>query len=239
MAPFTPIPAVDIRGGRCVRLVQGDFSRETTYADDPAEMAQHWQAQGAQRLHVVDLDGARGGVRENALVIRGLIESVDIPVQVGGGIRALDTAKALLDEGVDRVVVGTLAAEQPELLVAWIEALGAERLIVGVDARNGYVSTHGWRTQTDVRVLDFCETLRKTGVERVLYTDVSRDGRLVGPDLDTTCQIASLLKVIGSGGVASVEDLRALANAGAEGAIIGTALYEGRFAFGDALAVAC
>jgi phosphoribosylformimino-5-aminoimidazole carboxamide ribotide isomerase len=202
-------------------------------------MARRWEAQGAQRLHVVDLDGARGGARENAEVIRGLIEAVDIPVQVGGGVRALDTARALLNEGADRVVVGTLAAEQPESLAAWVAALGAERLIVGVDARGGYVATHGWQQQTDVRVLDFCATLRKAGVERVLYTDVSRDGRLVGPDLDTTRQIASLLKVIGSGGVASVEDLRHLAEAGAEGAIIGTALYEGRLAFGDALALAC
>jgi phosphoribosylformimino-5-aminoimidazole carboxamide ribotide isomerase len=239
MAQFTPIPAVDIRGGRCVRLVEGDFSRETTYSDDPAEMARHWQAQGAQRLHVVDLDGARVGARENAQVIHRLIEAVDIPVQVGGGIRALDTARALLDEGADRVVIGTHAAEQPESLAAWVTALGAERLIVGVDARGGYVATHGWQHQTDVRVLEFCETLRKVGVERVLYTDVSRDGRLIGPDLETTRQIARLLRVIGSGGVASVEDLRELAEAGAEGAIIGTALYEGRLAFGDALALAC
>jgi phosphoribosylformimino-5-aminoimidazole carboxamide ribotide isomerase len=202
-------------------------------------MARHWHAQGAQRLHVVDLDGARDGVRENARVIRGLIEAVDIPVQVGGGIRALETAMALVNEGADRVVVGTLAAEQPESMAAWVSALGAERVIVGIDARRGYVATHGWQRQTDVRVLDFCETLLKAGVERVLYTDVSRDGRLVGPDLETTRQIATLLKVIGSGGVATVEDLRGLAEAGAEGAIIGTALYQGRLALGDALALTC
>src|SRR5579859_4113298 len=126
---FQPIPAVDVRGGRCVQLVQGDFARETAYGDDPAEMALHWQAQGAQRLHVVDLEGARDGIRANAAAIARLLESVDIPVQVGGGVRSLDVASELLGQGADRVVVGTAAAERPEMLSEWIAALGAERLI--------------------------------------------------------------------------------------------------------------
>jgi phosphoribosylformimino-5-aminoimidazole carboxamide ribotide isomerase len=236
---FAPIPAVDIRGGRCVRLVQGDFARETSYADDPAEMARHWQAEGAQRLHVVDLDGARDGICSNADVIRRVLSSVDIPVQVGGGIRSLETARALLDDGADRVVVGTAAAEHPETLSTWVDALGAERLIVGVDARDGRVVTRGWLQTTEVTVLSLCRRLIAAGVCRVIYTDVARDGLLGGPDIPGTREIAKLLSVIASGGVSTVEQLRALAETGAEGAIVGTALYEGRLTLSEALAAAC
>jgi phosphoribosylformimino-5-aminoimidazole carboxamide ribotide isomerase len=236
---FQPIPAVDIRGGRCVQLVQGDFGRETAYGDDPAEMARHWQALGAQRLHVVDLDGARDGVRGNAAAIADLLAAVDIPVQVGGGIRSLDTARLLLEQGADRVVVGTAAAEQPRALGQWLQALGAERLIVGVDARGGHVATHGWQNQTDLDVVTFCHLLAEVGVVRVLYTDVGRDGMLGGPDVEGTRAVAGVLAVLGSGGVSSVDHLRRLAEAGAEGAIIGTALYEGRLSLPEALVAAC
>ncbi len=147
---FTPIPAVDVRGGRCVRLVQGDFARETRYADDPVEMARHWQEEGAQRLHVVDLDGARDGVRANASVIARIIASVSVPVQVGGGIRSLEAARELLDDGADRVIIGTAAAEAPGEINRWVDALGPERVVVGVDARDGNVATHGWLTTTHV-----------------------------------------------------------------------------------------
>lgn len=239
MARFTPIPAVDIRAGRCVRLVQGDFSRETRYADDPAEMARHWQDQGAARLHVVDLDGARDGVRSNASVIAKLLRSVSVPVQVGGGIRSLETARELLETGADRVIVGTRAAEDTDSLREWIAALGPERVVVGVDARDGSVATHGWQTVTDLSVLDFCGQLAAIGVERVVYTDVGRDGLLGGPNVEITRKLARSLGVIGSGGVATVEDLRVLAEAGAEGAIIGTALYEGRLTLSEALKQTC
>lgn len=239
MASFTPIPAIDIRGGRCVRLVEGDFARETRYADDPAEMARHWAAEGAQRLHVVDLDGARDGARANVAVIRRLLQAVTIPVQVGGGVRTLETAKELLAEGAARVVIGTRAAEDPAAMRTWVEALGAEQVIVGVDARGGRVATHGWQHMTELDVLSFCQVLKECGVERVLYTDVARDGRLSGPDVEGTRAVAGLMKVIGSGGVSTVEHLQQLAEAGAEAAIIGTALYEGRLKLGDALVTAC
>jgi phosphoribosylformimino-5-aminoimidazole carboxamide ribotide isomerase len=239
MAGFTPIPAVDIRGGRCVRLVQGDFARETRYADDPAEVARLWEGEGAQRLHVVDLDGAREGVRANAAVIRRVLRAVKIPVQVGGGIRSVETAHALLDDGADRVVVGTRAAEDPSAMADWVATVGADRLVVGVDARDGHIASHAWQTVTDVDVVDFGERLSALGVRRVVYTDVGRDGLLGGPNLETTRALAKILNVIGSGGVASIDDLRALAEAGAEGAIIGTALYEHRLTLADALAVAC
>jgi phosphoribosylformimino-5-aminoimidazole carboxamide ribotide isomerase len=239
MASFQPIPAVDIRGGRCVRLVEGDFSRETAYADDPTEMARYWEAQGAQRLHVVDLDGARDGVRGNTSVIQRLLKSVSIPVQVGGGIRSLLTARSLLEQGADRVVLGTAAAEHPAAVAEWVDALGAEHVIVGVDARQGRVATHGWQTLTDIDPLAFCRVLMEYGVARVLYTDVARDGRLSGPDIEGTRAIAGLMTVIASGGVSTTEHLMALAEAGAEGVIIGTALYEGRLRLSDALTVAC
>lgn len=239
MAAFTPIPAVDIRGGRCVRLVQGDFARETRYADDPAEVARLWESEGAQRLHVVDLDGAREGARANAAVIRRVLRAVKIPVQVGGGIRSVETARALLEDGADRVVVGTRAAEDPSAMADWVATVGADRLVVGVDARDGHIASHAWQTVTDVDVVDFGERLSALGVRRVVYTDVGRDGLLGGPNLETTRALAKILNVIGSGGVASIDDLRALAEAGAEGAIIGTALYEHRLTLADALAVAC
>jgi phosphoribosylformimino-5-aminoimidazole carboxamide ribotide isomerase len=236
---FEPIPAVDIRGGRCVRLVEGDFARETRYADDPAEMARHWEAEGAQRLHVVDLDGARDGVRTNADVIRRLLRAVHIPVQVGGGIRSTQTVQTLLDEGAARVVIGTTAAEHPQQLAEWVTTFGAEAIVVGVDARGGLVATRGWRTVTELDTLSFCRTLLAYGVARVLYTDIGRDGRLEGPDIEGTRAVAHILKVIGSGGVGTVEHLRALAEAGAEGAIVGTALYEKQITLSEALAVAC
>lgn len=222
-----------------MRLVEGDFSRETRYADDPAEMARHWEAEGAPRLHVVDLDGARDGVRANADVIRRVLGSVEIPVQVGGGIRSSLTLKTLLDEGAARIVVGTTAAENPEALGAWVADFGSESIIVAVDARGGRVATHGWQNATDLDVLSFSHRLRQYGVARVLYTDIARDGRLAGPDIEGTRAVAQVLAVLGSGGVSSVEHLRALADAGAEGAIIGTALYEGRLKLSEALAAAC
>ena len=200
-------------------------------------MARHWEREGAQRLHVVDLDGARDGVRANARLIARLIAGVGIPVQVGGGVRSPQIAQELLDQGADRVVVGTRAVEEPDCLTDWIETLGAEHLVVGLDARDGRLATHGWMNPTDIGVLVFCERLEGLGVRRVIYTDVSRDGLLAGPDVQTTREIAEKtgLAVIGSGGVSSVEHLKALSAAGAEGAIVGTALYEGRLSLKEAM----
>jgi phosphoribosylformimino-5-aminoimidazole carboxamide ribotide isomerase len=219
-----------------VRLVQGDFGRETAYGDDPVEMAQHWASDGAARLHVVDLDGARDGVRANAEVIRRLIAGVSIPVQVGGGVRTVAAAADLLAAGAARVVVGTAAAEDPRRLSEWVAELGADSLIVGVDARDGKVATRGWRAVTDLDLVPFCRQLVDLGVRRVLYTDVGRDGMLGGPDIARTREVAEVIRVIGSGGVGSIDDLRQLAAAGAEAAIIGTALYEGRVRLAEALA---
>ncbi|MBV9356401.1 MAG: 1-(5-phosphoribosyl)-5-[(5-phosphoribosylamino)methylideneamino]imidazole-4-carboxamide isomerase [Chloroflexi bacterium] len=239
MIRFEPIPAIDIRDGRCVRLVQGDYGRQTVYGDDPADMARHWQAQGARRLHVVDLDAARSGGRENAAEIRRLLAAVDIPVQVGGGVRSLDTARALLADGADRVVVGSALAEEPARAAAWVDALTSARLVVAVDARGRRVAVHGWLDATELDIVSFARHLAEAGVRRVLYTDIGRDGMLSGPDVEGTRALVDLrrLHVLGSGGVAGVEHLRELASAGAEGAIVGTALYDGRLALSDALAV--
>ena len=230
------IPAIDIRGGRCVRLVQGDFARETAYGDDPAAMARHWQEQGAQRLHVVDLDGARDGQRHNAVVIERVIDTLQIPVQVGGGVRTLADAQELLSLGADRVIVGTALVEHPERVDEWLHAVDPEQLVVAVDARGRQVASRGWQTSTDRDVTTFCQVLTTRGVLRVLYTDVERDGMLGGPNVEVTGELASILKVIGSGGVGSVEHLRQLAQAGAEAAIVGTALYEGTISLQEALA---
>ena len=202
-------------------------------------MARHWQGEGARRLHVVDLDAARDGVRVNADAISRILRAVTIPVQVGGGIRSLEGARALLDEGADRVVVGTRAVEDPSSLAQWVVALGTERLVVGVDARDGHVATNGWTNLTDMDAVEFCQRLASLGVRRVIYTDVARDGLLAGPNIETTREIARTIRVIGSGGVSSVEHLQALSSAGAEGAIIGTALYEGRLSLQAAMALAC
>ena len=238
--PFVPIPAVDIRKGRCVRLLQGDVRHETVYGDDPVEVARRWEAEGAPRLHVVDLDGALEGDRRNGFVIAKLLRSVPIPVQVGGGIRTLQTAKQVLAEGADRVVIGTAAVERFDDLKQWVAELTPERLIVGVDTRDGRVATRGWMETTAIDAMPFCEALVAIGVRRILHTDIGRDGTLGGPDVAAVRAIArgGRLRVLASGGVATVEHLRELANAGAEGAIIGKALYDGRLRLAEVLAMA-
>lgn len=236
-AVFTPIPAIDIRSGRGVRLLPGgSFAGETVYADDPVEMARRWESLGAQRIHVVDLDGAREGVRTNRALISRLVQAVGIPVQVGGGIRALPTAREILDEGADRVIVGTAAVERLDEMQEWVNVLGAERVVIGVDVRDGFVATHAWERTSTSPLLPFCTALKGIGVERILVTDIARDGSLEGPNLDLVRELVKTagMRVLSSGGVASVDDLLSLAAAGAEGAIIGKALYEGRFTLAEA-----
>lgn len=231
------IPAIDVRDGRCVRLKQGDFARQTVYGDDPVEMARRWEAEGASRIHVVDLDGAREGVRQNALAIGQVLAAVRVPVQVGGGVRSLDVASELIDQGADRVIVGSAAAEQPERVAEWVAGLTAERLVVGVDARHGKVAIHGWVETTAIDAASFCRRLADAGVRRVLYTDIGRDGMAGGPNVAMTRAIVEQgrLRVIGSGGVSAVEHLEQLAAAGAEAAIVGTALYDGRLGLAELL----
>jgi len=232
------IPAVDIRGGRCVRLYQGDFQRETVFGDDPVAVARSWQEAGATRLHVVDLDGAREGRPANAQVIRRLIQAVSIPVQVGGGLRDRQSIEGYLGAGIDRVVLGTAAVKDPSLLAEAIAEHG-ERIVVAVDARVGMVAIEGWQEETPLSAAQLMSELATKGVPRFIYTDALRDGTLQGPDFAAVETVLARVgvPVIYAGGVSSIPDLVRLASLGAEAAIIGQALYTGAVDFQQALKV--
>ncbi|OPZ87037.1 MAG: 1-(5-phosphoribosyl)-5-((5-phosphoribosylamino)methylideneamino) imidazole-4-carboxamide isomerase [bacterium ADurb.Bin429] len=226
---FIPIPAIDLQGGRCVRLAQGEFDRETVYGDDPVAMALRWQAAGATRLHVVDLDGAREGSPRNHDVIAAIATALSIPVQVGGGIRDAETVEKLLFLGVDRCILGTRAAQDRAWAEEMFRAFG-ERLILGIDAKNGRVAIKGWVETTELTAIELALALKAAGARRVIYTDISRDGMLTGPNVEATARLAAEtgLAIIASGGMSSLDDLRRLArHSGIEGAIIGRALYTG------------
>ena len=222
------IPAIDIRAGRCVRLAQGDYARETVFDDDPVAVARRWTQQGAQRIHVVDLDGARGGAQVNLATTRAIVDAVDVPVQTGGGIRTLEAARAALDAGFDRVALGTAAVKDPALISVAV-ALSADRVLVSVDAREGRVSVEGWTEDSDLDAGDFVARLRDQGVVRIVYTDILRDGVRDGPNFEAVERVAheSGMRVIAAGGVGSVADLVRLAECGVEGVIVGRALYTG------------
>lgn len=236
------IPAIDIRGGKCVRLDQGDYDRETVFDEDPAGVARRWESLGAQRLHVVDLDGALEGTPQNSDVITQILTSVSAPVQVSGGIRDVATVDDLIGLGADRVVMGTAAIKDQTALLNAV-TLFREHVVVSVDARDGLVRTEGWTEGSEVLALDLVRELSEMGVRRIVYTDISADGMLGGPNFES---IAALLEfvsglpwapaVIAAGGVSSVEHLRLLASMGVEGAIVGKALYTGAVDLGEALA---
>jgi phosphoribosylformimino-5-aminoimidazole carboxamide ribotide isomerase len=223
------VPAIDLRGGRCVRLVQGDYARETVFSDDPVAVARQWQAAGAQMLHVVDLDGALEGLPAQRDVIGAIVAALEIPVQVGGGVRSAPHAQALYDAGVQRVVLGTAAIEQPDLVDTLLDAWSAERVVLGVDARNGMVATHGWTETSAIGAEDLIARMRDRGVRKVVYTDIDRDGTLMSPNFEAIGRVAELgVSVVASGGVASREHLQRLARIpGVDEAIVGRALYTG------------
>lgn len=231
------IPAIDIRGGKCVRLAQGDFARETVFGDDPVAMAVRWATRGAQRIHVVDLDGARGGQQTNAAVVRAIVEAVDAAVQTGGGIRTMAAIRATLDAGVNRVVIGTAAVKDPALLREAV-AHARRQLIVSVDARHGMVSLEGWTEATNIDALQLIERLHAMGVERIVYTDILRDGVTDGPNFAMYERLVSAtsIRVIAAGGIGSLEDIHHLGECGVEAAIVGRALYSGDVALPDAIA---
>lgn len=234
------IPAIDLRQGKCVRLAQGRKDSATAYEVDPINVAKSFERAGAQMLHVVDLDRAFGeGLSLNREVARHIIRSVSIPVQFGGGLRIIDDVEELITAGAARVVIGTLAVESPATLARLVELFGS-RIVVGIDARDGQVMTRGWETRGQMEAVDFARRVAAVGVERIVYTDVARDGMLIGPNIEQTCVIAreSGLKVTASGGVSSLEDFQRLRDAGKSGVdsvIVGKALYEGRFTLKEAL----
>jgi phosphoribosylformimino-5-aminoimidazole carboxamide ribotide isomerase len=238
------IPAIDLRRGKSFRLTQGRKHSVTVYADDPVEIAETFVRDGAQLLHVVDLDAAFS--ESNALnqeVLRKVIQGTDVPIQLGGGLRSTREVKQVLELGVDRVVIGTVAVESPETLAEMLRLFGAGRVVVGIDAKQEQAVTHGWETSPRVDVLTLSRRVASAGVERIIYTDVGRDGMLTGVNIEQTCRIAeaSGLKVTASGGVSSLEDidrLAAVSSCGIDSVIVGKALYEGRFTLAEAMQVA-
>jgi len=225
---FEVIPAIDLRAGRCVRLFQGDYARETRYSDDPVAVALRWRDLGAPRLHVVDLDGAREGKPLNHEVMAAICQAVDIPVEVSGGLRTMETIDAAVAYGADRVQLGSAAVRDPEL-VRQAVARYPGRIVVSIDARAGEVVTDGWVQGTGRGVLDLARAMVEAGVPRLMFTDVGRDSTLTEPNFEALAELVRELPVpvVASGGVAHVDHLRRLAEIGCEGAIVGKALYEG------------
>ena len=234
------IPAIDLRSGRCVRLYQGDYRRETVYSDDPLSMALDWERQGAPRLHLVDLDGAAQGRPANLETIGQIIQRLAIPVQVGGGIRDQATAESLLAAGADRVVIGTAAVQEPSLVEGLCRKHGSGRVVVAVDARDGRVAIKGWTEGSLLSALELARRMAELGVRRLLYTDISRDGTMTEPNFAASEELAleTGLAVLASGGITSLDHIRRLAGTGVEGAILGRALYAGAISLPEALAAA-
>jgi phosphoribosylformimino-5-aminoimidazole carboxamide ribotide isomerase len=232
-------PAIDLRDGKAVRLVEGDFDRETVFDADPVEAARRWQDAGAEWIHLVDLDGARDGVRANAAVIARIRAVVNTRLQLGGGMRDLANLTEAHQSGIDRMVIGSAAVSHPELVPAAVEMFG-EAIAVGIDARNGQVATRGWIEQTTISALDLARTVADQGVRHIIFTDIARDGRLEGPNLDALQELieATLARVIASGGVSTLTDVAAIRKIGAAGAIIGAALYHRHVDLAEALLVA-
>lgn len=229
------IPAIDLRGGQCVRLQQGDYDRETVFGDDPAAMAKHWEDEGAERIHLVDLDGAKAGRPMNVAAVRSILAAVQAPCQLGGGIRDEATIATWLDAGVERVIVGTQALKDP----AWFRRMAETyptRIVLGLDARDGRVATEGWLDVSTVDAAELAEQFDDLPLGGVIYTDISRDGMLEGPNVAATESLARRLKtpVIASGGVGRLEDLSRLAALPIVACIVGRALYEGRFQLTEA-----
>ena len=233
------IPAIDIRDGKCVRLYQGDYAQETVFSEDPVGMAVRWAGLGARWIHVVDLDGARGGRQANAAIVARIVNGMPAAVQTGGGIRDLNAVRATLAAGVNRVVLGTAAVKAPALVRDAV-AVASSQLVVSVDARDGIVQLEGWTEPSDRDALSLIRQLADLGVQRIVYTDIQRDGTTQGPNFEMYEHIASesSVAVIAAGGISSVEDVRRLADCGVEAAIIGRVLYTGQVRLADAMSAA-
>jgi phosphoribosylformimino-5-aminoimidazole carboxamide ribotide isomerase len=233
------IPAIDLRGGKCVRLYQGDYSQETVFSENPLEVALQWQSLGASRIHIVDLDGAAAGDVVNLEIIETIASAVLIPAQLGGGIRTLETITRLLKIGVERVILGTVAVENAELVKEACRKY-AESIIVSIDAREGQVATRGWLQGTQLKAVKLAQDMAHLGVRRFIYTDITRDGTLSGPNYNAITELIETVRlpVIAAGGISSAEHLKVLRRIGAEGAIIGKALYTGDIDLKQALEIA-
>ena len=237
------IPAIDLKNGLCVRLMQGRKSDVTVYNDDPVAVAKEFAAAGAEMIHVVDLDGAFSeSDSPNRSVVRGMLESVAVPIEFGGGVRSVEDAQLLANEGVARIVLGTVAAESPESLKPYVDKFSS-KICVGIDARDGRVMSRGWETATTLNAVDLARTVAACGVERIIYTDIARDGTLVGPNIEQTLAVvrAANVRVTASGGVSSLDDIKRLRDADdsrLDSVIVGKALYEGKFKLEEAILAA-
>ncbi len=231
-------PAIDMKGGKCVRLTQGLFDHVKVYSDTPADMARMWVGQGATYLHIVDLDGALAGYSVNGPAIRSIAEAVNVPIQLGGGIRSAGAVQYMLDLGITRCIIGTKAVQQPEFIGELIGRFGPERIVVGVDAKDGMVAVDGWERVSSITAGDLCMQMKDYGVRHIVYTDISRDGMLSGPNVEAARLLTEKtgLDVIASGGMSCMEDLQRLSDQGIKGAIIGKALYENRISLPEAVA---
>ncbi|KAF0091218.1 MAG: phosphoribosylformimino-5-aminoimidazole carboxamide ribotide isomerase [Fusobacteria bacterium] len=232
------VPAIDMLDGQCIRLYKGDYNMVTVYGD-PVEIGKKWQDMGAEMIHLVDLDGAEAGNPKNLEIIKKLVETLDIPLEIGGGIRTMDTIKMYLDLGVERVILGTAAVENMAL-VACAAAVYGNRIVVGIDAENGIVKTKGWLNDTKIEALALAYDMKELGIERIIYTDINRDGTLTGPNLAETEALAkeSGLKITASGGMSSMKDIKAvmkLEQYGVDEVILGKALYEDKIDLVEAL----
>jgi phosphoribosylformimino-5-aminoimidazole carboxamide ribotide isomerase len=232
-------PAIDLRGGKCVRLRQGDYDQETVFGDDPVEMARRWVGEGGTCLHLVDLDGARDGQMANRQAVGAIVAAVQVACQLGGGIRDEATIEALLDLGLQRLVVGTRAVRQPD----WFRQACrryAGKLALGIDARDGLVATDGWRETSRTPAVDLARQFDGEPLVAVIYTDIARDGMMSGPNFDAMAEMKAAVEVpvVASGGVTTLDDVRRLARLGLDGCIIGRTLYEGTLRLGDALEAA-
>jgi phosphoribosylformimino-5-aminoimidazole carboxamide ribotide isomerase len=237
------VPAIDLRDGRCVRLVQGRAVEMQVYHNEPLEIAKRFAAEGAELIHVVDLDGAfKGGKSSNRSIVDKMTEVVEIPIQFGGGLRTVEDIESLLNSGVARIVLGTLATESLDKLRALAQRFG-EAIAVGIDARKGWVMARGWESETKATAFELASSVADVGVKRIIYTDIARDGMLTGPNIEQTIGIARAagIPITASGGISCLDDLRELHNAGEpliDSVIVGKALYEGRFTLGEAMQIA-
>lgn len=236
------LPAIDIRGGKCVRLFKGDFSRETVFSEQPVEVAKKWVELGAKVLHVVDLDGALAGTSKNLPIIKKIVDAVDVPVELGGGIRTIKNIENILAIGIDRVILGSAAVQQPQLVEEACKNFG-DKIVVGIDAKDGVVAVEGWGVSGNIHAVELAKKMAQAGTQNIIYTDISRDGTLLGINVKATANLAknSGTKVIASGGLSSLDEIRELKKhekEGIVGVIAGKAIYTGALDLKEAIEIA-
>ena len=236
---LTIYPAIDMRDGNCVRLLQGDYDKETIYGNSPFDMAERFATDGAEWIHMVDLDGAKDGKRVNDRFVIEAAQRLKVKIQVGGGIRSEADIVHYLENGIDRVILGSVAVSNPDFAIEMIRKFGS-KIAIGIDAKNGYVATHGWLDTSAIKAVELGKRFADAGAEDFIFTDIATDGTLAGPNIAAVCEMAEVTgkNVIASGGVSSLADLKALAAEGVRGAIVGKALYENRFTLKEALEAA-